>query len=189
MYSPQPRPNPQAGSTPEREATQVHITPRLIDRPEPQAAAPQPTPEREATEVHITPRLIDRLEPQAKTTDVLLNALPPREEDQPSPQMQPEGPLILRVVVRGPESPYDDPNAAANIVVAILKGQHAKFVHEQETMVSYVWQGAHVRKPQTILEISTQTAQIPAIMQILNDLHPDRNPEVQTIVCAAQKIR
>lgn len=165
------------------------------------------SPQPRAPEMIATPRSAEPLATPAATLvvpqmQVVQPATPspvamPAQEQAPEPQPIPvaspwaETPrmetttadVIVRVAVRAPEGPYDDPHAARTIIDAILRSGLATFVHDQETIANYMWNGAVVRKPQTVLEIFTQGLRTGEVMKVVRDLHPDRNPHIQVITC------
>ena len=89
--------------------------------------------------------------------------------------------VLVRVSVRGVEGPFDDPDAVSKIVLGLLESGAASLVHEQETVLTYAWDGKVVRKPQTVIEAQTTWGQVSAAEAVIRQHHPDRVPQIHHI--------
>lgn len=91
---------------------------------------------------------------------------------------------MVRVSVRGPRGPYDDPDALQKMVTGMLSDAKANFVSEQEAFVSVLWEGIMIRERHTILEASVSDARVDDVIRVVREFHPDRNPKIEILSCA-----
>lgn len=85
---------------------------------------------------------------------------------------------MLRVSVRGPESPFDNADAVDLMVSALLSTPGVLFVNEQETLMSYLWNGVRVKKPQTLIEAQVTSERMTEAEDVIRAHHPDRAPQI-----------
>lgn len=149
----------------------------------PQEAAPATLTPSAAAEPPATPTPL--ADPDSPSAPSVAPSAPPTPAPPPAPgapraEVFPaEDAVLLRVSVRGPESPFDDPDAVTKMVLGLLEAGAASFVHEQETLIAYTWEGRVVRKPHTVIEAQTTQAQAEAAEAIIRTHHPDRAPKIQ----------